>query len=151
MKTVISEANPDHIDTIVSFQLKMAKETENIDLNSSVLRNGVSRIFEDKTLGKYFIAESDNTVVGALLITYEWSDWRNKMMYWIQSVYVSPEYRKHGVFSNLYNHIKNLVLQDDQVFGIRLYVDKSNINAINVYKHMGMDGAHYQTFEWMKH
>ena len=93
---------------------------------------------------------SAGVVVASLLITPEWSDWRNKTILWIQSVYVVPSYREKGVFKAVYNHILNLVSKDPAIGGIRLYVDKTNQRAQQVYARMGMNGEHYQVFEWMK-
>ena len=84
------------------------------------------------------------------MITYEWSDWRNGNVYWIQSVYVLPEYRGKGVFKEMYLHIKLSVKETPGLSGIRLYVDKHNHRAQKVYNKIGMDGSHYQLFEWMK-
>ncbi len=136
--------------TIASFQLRMAKETENIDLNIETVNNGVMSVFQDNHKGKYIVAEIDDKIVASLLLTYEWSDWRNSVVLWIQSVFVLPETRKKGIFRNLYNYIKTIEANDKDVSGIRLYVDKTNINAMKVYKSMGMDGEHYRVFEWMK-
>jgi ribosomal protein S18 acetylase RimI-like enzyme len=83
-------------------------------------------------------------------MTYEWSDWRNNTVVWVQSVYVLPEFRKKGVFNALYHTVKQMVMEDDSFAGIRLYVDRSNTNAQQVYQKSGMNGEHYQLFEWMK-
>ena len=135
--------------TIADFQLAMAKETENLELDLDILNKGVAAIFNDKTKGKYFVAEQDSEIIGSLLITYEWSDWRNKTIIWIQSVFVKPEYRGKGVFKKLYNHIHNLWKNNSEYGGIRLYVDKTNTNAMKVYNKIGMNGEHYQVFEIM--
>jgi ribosomal protein S18 acetylase RimI-like enzyme len=84
------------------------------------------------------------------MITYEWSDWRNRNIWWIQSVYVKPEARRKGVYAAMYAHIKNLVQADPSIGGIRLYVDKTNTPAQHTYSKLGMNGDHYQVFEWMK-
>lgn len=147
---VIRTAHRNDADKIVEFQLKMAFETEKLELNKIDLHQGVTAVFEDASKGEYFVAESDESVIASLLITKEWSDWRNKTVYWIQSVYVIPEYRGKGVFDKMYNHIKSVVENSDNIAGIRLYVDKSNINAQKVYSKMGMTNHHYELFEWMK-
>lgn len=136
--------------SIVDFQIRMAKETEQIDLEREIVKKGVDAVFKDPTKGIYFIAESDNRVIASLMITFEWSDWRNGNVYWIQSVYVLPEFRKHGVFKSIYQHVKDIVKNDKNVTGLRLYVDKTNVNARKVYEALGMDDEHYQLFEWMK-
>ena len=139
----------DHL-IIANFQKQMAKESEELVLDEHTLNNGVLSVFRNPQKGKYFVAELNGKVIASMMITYEWSDWRNQQIYWLQSVYVIPEYRQKGVFKVMYNHIKELVLRDNEVAGIRLYVDKSNNNAINVYRALGMDDSHYSTFEWMK-
>jgi GNAT superfamily N-acetyltransferase len=135
---------------IAAFQMKMAHETEGLQLDEQTLNEGVIRVLRDPEKGKYFVADDDGRVVASLLITYEWSDWRNQWVLWIQSVYVLPEYRQQGVFRMLYQHIKNWVEKDATIAGLRLYVDKTNQKAITVYRRLGMNGEHYRLFEWMK-
>ena len=135
---------------IIEFQVAMARETEFIELDRAILTSGVRAVFEDPSLGRYFVAEADSRVVGSLLITYEWSDWRNGMVWWIQSVYVIPEYRRRGIYAGLYTHIRTMVAGEEHVRGIRLYVDRRNTAAQQVYTRLGMNGEHYQVFEWMK-
>jgi GNAT superfamily N-acetyltransferase len=96
------------------------------------------------------VAELDGKVVGSLLTTFEWSDWRNGTVLWIQSVYVRPEFRKRSIFSKIYKHIQEKVTANANLRGIRLYADKTNISAHGVYEHLGMTAEHYQMFEWMK-
>lgn len=140
----------DDSDVIIDFQLKMAKESEDIELDSKTLSDGVVSVFRDQVKGKYFIVEQDNQPVGSMLITHEWSDWRNQWVFWLQSVYIMPEHRRKGLFRLMFEEVKQLVLADDTAAGIRLYVDVNNTNALEVYKSVGMDGDHYQVFEWMK-
>lgn len=135
---------------IVDFQIAMAKETENITLNRHICTRGVEAVFEDRNLGRYFVAESGPDLIASLLITYEWSDWRNGMVWWIQSVYVRPEHRRKGVYAGLYGHVKRIAESNESVKGIRLYVDRTNTAAQDVYRRLGMNGDHYMTFEWMK-
>jgi len=143
-------ANEDDTPFIADFQMKMAFETENFQLNRETLDEGVLHVLRDPEKGKYFVAEDEGQVIGSLLITFEWSDWRNKWVLWIQSVYILSEYRKHGVYKKMYQHIKDWANRDNQVAGIRLYVDKANTRAIKVYRKLGMNGEHYRLFEWMK-
>jgi GNAT superfamily N-acetyltransferase len=96
------------------------------------------------------VAEQDGQILGSLLITHEWSDWRNGTVWWIQSVYVVPEARRKGIYAGLYAHVKELAQADPKVRGIRLYVDRRNTRAQTVYTRLGMNGEHYQVFEWMK-
>ena len=143
-------ATTNDIPVIVNFQIAMAMETENLQLDREVCSAGVRQVFECTALGRYYVAEVDGRVVASLMITYEWSDWRNGLVWWIQSVYVVPEARRQGIYAGLYGHIQSLVQSDPDVRGIRLYVDRRNASAQEVYARLGMDGGHYQVFEWMK-
>jgi len=136
--------------TIVDFQIAMARETEDFALDREVCTRGVAAVFDDAARGRYFVAEWEGRVVGSLLITYEWSDWRNGTVWWIQSVYVVPEMRRRGVYSGLYRHVIAIVERSGELRGIRLYVDRRNVDAQKVYARLGMNGEHYQVFEWMK-
>lgn len=147
---IIREATPTDTPSLLDFQLKMALETENIQLEISTLSQGVSRLFKDPSKGKYYVAVEAEEIVGCLLTTYEWSDWRCGTILWIQSVYVAANWRGKGVFKKLYEHIQSLINQDPNLKGIRLYVDKSNRRAQEVYSNLKMNGAHYTVFEWMK-
>lgn len=137
-------------ETIAHFQEEMALETESLTLNPVQIRAGIEAVFRDKFKGMYFVAEADGVIIASLLITFEWSDWRNAWVYWIQSVFVEKSFRRKGVYRKMYAHIKQLVAADKSVAGIRLYVDKTNTNAQETYTQLGMNGAHYQLFEWMK-
>jgi len=136
--------------TIVDFQVAMALETEEVTLDREVTTRGVAAVFADPTLGRYFVAEEDGRVVASLMITYEWSDWRNGVVWWIQSVYVLPELRGRRVYAGLYSHVKEMVDANPAIRGIRLYVDDRNQSAQQVYAKLGMNGEHYKVFEWMK-
>jgi GNAT superfamily N-acetyltransferase len=141
---------PEDLEAIVGFQIAMAKETEDLELDGETCRRGVSRVFEDTSLGSYYVAEEEGRVVGSLLITFEWSDWRAGTVWWIQSVYVEPALRGRGAYRGLYEHVRALARNVPDVRGIRLYVDRRNSVAQNVYARLGMDGDHYVVFEWMK-
>jgi len=144
------EARLSDADRIVEFQIAMAVETEQIRLDRMVCTAGVAAVLRDEKLGRYYVGEIDGEVAASTLITYEWSDWRNGMVWWIQSVYVLPGERKQGVYAGLYRYIQELAQRDDHVRGIRLYVDRRNAPAQQVYARLGMNGEHYQVFEWMK-
>lgn len=146
----IREAKFEEHLIIADFQQKMAAETENLSLSKNVLIEGVKAVFENPEKGKYFVAEENNVVVASLLTTYEWSDWRNSTVVWIQSVYVLSEFRKKGIFKKMYTFIKEIVNSSEKYSGIRLYVDKSNVNAQKVYDNVGMNGEHYILYEDMK-
>ncbi|MFK5857245.1 MAG: GNAT family N-acetyltransferase [Bacteroidota bacterium] len=138
------------VPVISKFQIEMAKETENYDLDKDTVDKGVISVFRDPQKGKYYIATDEDKIIASLLITHEWSDWRNSWVYWIQSVYVITEKRGQGVFKMMYNHILEYVKNNNEVAGLRLYVDIKNTAARNVYGKIGMNGDHYQVFEWMK-
>jgi GNAT superfamily N-acetyltransferase len=135
---------------IVAFQKAMARETEELELDAGTVARGVEAVFDEPSRGRYFVAARGDEVVASLMITPEWSDWRNGTVWWIQSVYVVPELRKQRVYAGLYEHVREMVRNDDSVKGIRLYVDRRNAAAQAVYARLGMNGEHYQVFEWMK-
>ncbi len=147
---VVRKGTLDDAEIISDFQIAMALETESLTLDKSTVLKGVKAVFELPAKGQYFVAVDKNKVVGSLMITYEWSDWRNQWVWWIQSVYILPAFRGKKIFTQMYNHIKMLVINNDDVSGIRLYVDLTNSNARKVYQSLGMNGEHYQLFEWMK-
>ena len=147
---IIRQANETDSASVVEFQLAMAWETEQLQLHEPTVVKGVAAIFGDSSKGIYYVAELNGKVVGSLLTTFEWSDWRNGTVLWIQSVYVRPEFRKRSIFSHLYKHIQDLVATNSDLRGIRLYADKTNTSAHSVYEHLGMTAEHYQMFEWMK-
>jgi predicted GNAT family acetyltransferase len=147
---IIRNAIVSDASVIVDFQLAMALETEQLTLDKELVTKGVEAVFKDKEKGRYFVAEEENKVIASLMLTPEWSDWRNKTIWWIQSVYVVPEFRGKKVFSKLYQHVKETIIKDEKAAGLRLYVDLTNQNAREVYKAIGMNGEHYQLFEWMK-
>lgn len=146
----IREANLCDSQYIVDFQLSMAMETEDLKLNPEIVKKGVNAVFLDDTKGTYYIAEIDSKIVASLMTTYEWSDWRNGRVLWIQSVFVEANHRGKGIYRKMYEYIKERVQQGDTDFrGIRLYVDKTNIAAQKVYEKLGMENHHYEMYEWM--
>lgn len=147
---MVRKAETKDLAFIVEFQLAMAKETEFIELQRSTVEKGVTAVLNDPSKGKYYVAEENGKVISSLLTTYEWSDWRNGTILWIQSVYVRPEFRRKGVYRKMYAHLKNLVLKSESLNGIRLYADKSNHIAHKTYRNLGMSPDHYVTFEWLK-
>ena len=135
---------------ICAFQIAMAFETEKLNLDKATCALGVQAVFEDPSRGDYHICSDGEKVIGCLLLTSEWSDWRNGKVWWVQSVYFLPEYRRQKLFSKFYEYIQGLANTQPNIRGIRLYVDKSNEIAQKVYTKIGMNGDHYQLFEWMK-
>ena len=138
------------IQVIADYQVKMAWETEQLKLDPPTVELGVGAVFDDPSKGKYWLAEVKGEVVGCLLTVPEWSDWRNGTVLWIHSVYVKPEFRKHGVFRKLYSHLKTMVETSKDLRGLRLYVEKTNGPAQKVYESLGMSGEHYHLYEWLK-
>jgi ribosomal protein S18 acetylase RimI-like enzyme len=147
---MIRKATRGDIETIAGFQALMAKETEDMDLDRDTVLQGVKAVLDDLSKGFYLVTEKKGEVIGCLMVTPEWSDWRNQTVWWIQSLYVRPEWRKSGIFREMYNYLKDRVEKDDSIGGIRLYVDKSNTRAQKVYEALGMDGEHYRFYEDMK-
>lgn len=146
----VRAAEPADQPVLIDFQLRMALETESITLDLATVTRGVEAVFADPAKGCYFVVERESEVIACLMITYEWSDWRCGNVWWIQSVYVLPAYRRQGIYKFLYLHIKKQVQFDPELRGIRLYVDRTNDQAQAVYRKLGMNGDHYQVFEWMK-
>ena len=147
---MIRYANTEDIETIADFQAAMALETENMTLAPETVQRGVQSVFDDPSKGFYLVSEEEQQVIACLMITLEWSDWRAQTIWWIQSLYVKPEWRQKGVYKNMYRHLNEIVQTDNSIGGIRLYVDKSNIRAQKVYEALGMDGEHYRFYEEMK-
>ncbi len=140
-------ANLEDAQLLVVFNQAMALETEGKRLDSSILQNGVEAVFADKDKGFYVVAEENNQIIGGLMITFEWSDWRGSWFWWIQSVYILPEARGRKIYSRLYEFVKEKARRQDDVCGFRLYVEKENINAQKVYEKVGMESSHYLLFE----
>ncbi|RUA32836.1 MAG: GNAT family N-acetyltransferase [Bacteroidetes bacterium] len=148
-KILIRKGLLSDLDTLVGFMISMAKETENLDLEDTILRPGIKAALQDEQKGIYYIAEIDGQIAGSLMTTFEWSDWRNKWVLWVQSVYTHPDFRGKGVYKALYENLMQKVDKGEYA-GIRLYVDKTNVSAQKVYERLGMDGSHYYFYEWMK-
>ena len=147
MDMTLRQAAASDAALIAEFNALMAKETENLELDRERLRKGTEALLADSSKGIYYLAESGGKVVGQLMITYEWSDWRNATFWWIQSVYVHPEYRKRGVFRSLYRHIESIARSRGDICGLRLYVDNSNMRAQQTYEVLGMNRSHYQIMD----
>ena len=143
----IRPAAPPDLDVLFEFNAAMAQETEGKRLDPARLRAGLSAVLADPARGRYRVAEQDGRVVGALLITREWSDWRNGWFHWIQSVYVRPEARGRGVYRALHESVLAEARRDPQVCGVRLYVDQDNLAAQATYAAVGMQRTHYVFYE----
>lgn len=132
---------------IAQFNQAMAEETESRALDSDTILGGVRSVFAEPSLGRYYIAEINGAISGCLLITFEWSDWRDGMFWWIQSVYVTPEARRKGVFRALYAAVRSEATIANNVCGLRLYVEQDNTDAQTTYRGLGMHATPYQLFE----
>lgn len=128
----------------------MAQETENKDLIPEVILAGVRSLFEHPSRGFYIVAETDGNVVACLMITTEWSDWRNGVFWWVQSVYVQTTYRRRGIYRSMYGFVKELAEKEPGVCGFRLYVEQDNSRAQNTYRALGMTQSPYCLFEELK-
>ena len=145
----VRKANPEDANVIIDFQEKMAWETEQLKLDRDKISNGVKAVFNNPVRGQYWVAWKDNRIIASLLITCEWSDWRNTDVWWFQSVYVLPEYRRKGVFRKMYSSIKDEA-EKKGIAGLRLYVETNNIPAQQTYESLGMKSEHYRMYEWLK-
>ena len=132
---------------VVEFNRLLAQESEGKTLDRAVLAAGVAALLADPHKGRYFLAEEDGRVLGQVGLTFEWSDWRNGWMWWIQSVYVRPEARRRGVFRALFQHVYQAAVRDPEVIGLRLYVEHANGPAQQTYQRLGMTRTGYLVFE----
>jgi ribosomal protein S18 acetylase RimI-like enzyme len=147
MPLTIRRASAADTDVLVAFNQALAQESEGKSLDPNVLRAGVAAGLTDPAKALYFVAEDNGTVLGQLMVTTEWSDWRNGWMWWIQSVYVRPEARRAGVFRTLYEHVYQAACAEAGVIGLRLYVEHANDSAQQTYRRLGMDQTGYLVFE----
>jgi GNAT superfamily N-acetyltransferase len=143
----IRDATRADLPFIVAANAALASETEGQALDGALLGPGVQAVLDDPGLGRYYIAEADGQAVGQLMTTYEWSDWRNGLFLWIQSVYVQPAHRGGGVIRALFAHLEALARDDRRICGIRLYVDRGNESAQGVYVRLGLHRTNYGIME----
>jgi len=144
---IIRNANHDDLASLVAFNAAMAMESEAKGLDTKVLEQGISYLLEHPDEGYYLMAEVDGSAIGTLMVTFEWSDWRNGRFWWIQSVYVDRKHRRRGAYSRLHETVRNAARQDRQCCGIRLYVEKDNTGAQATYHRLGMETTDYLLFE----
>lgn len=144
---LIRRANLKDAEEIIDFNVAMAYETEKRELNSHEISEGVFNLIKNSDYGFYLVAESENRIVGSLMITTEWSDWRNGMFWWVQSVFVKNEWRRRGVYKKMYEKVKELANLEKNICGFRLYVEKNNKVAQTVYNRLGMVETEYKMFE----
>ena len=144
---LVRPAAPSDLEVLVQFNSAMAQESEGKNLDQVALHAGVTAVLEDELKGFYLLAERRGQPVGQLLVTSEWSDWRNAYFWWIQSVYVVPEHRRRGVYRALEQQVRDQARLRGNVCGIRLYVDRQNHGAQKVYSRLGMIPSHYDMYE----
>lgn len=142
----IHYATLSHLEPIVHFQLAMAMESEGLALDVERVKRGVRAVLEDPAKGRYLVAEKEGQLVGCLMLTREWSDWNGCWYWWIQSVFVLPEFRSQGIYRRMYETVQNLA-DKEEVAHLRLYVDRDNTAAQQVYQRLGMTECHYLLYE----
>jgi ribosomal protein S18 acetylase RimI-like enzyme len=135
------------LQALVNFNQAMALETENLQLDSDTLTLGVSTLLDHPEKGCYLVAELGGEIVGSLMVTFEWSDWRAKNYFWIQSVYIRPENRRQGIYGKLYQAVKDLAKKQGGAASFRLYVENENIAAQKTYEALGMEQSYYLMYE----
>ena len=146
----VRRATAGDAEALIRFNAAMALETERKVLLPGVIGAGVRHLLEHPAAGFYLVAESGGEVSGSLMVTNEWSDWRNGNFWWVQSVYVRPEFRRRGLYRELYKYLQALAAQDASICGFRLYVERDNVRAQATYRTAGMDATRYIVFEELK-
>ena len=144
---IIRQALSQDAAELAEFNINMAHETGGIKLKPEVIAAGVKTLIKNPQMGFYLLVELDNGIEASLMVTTEWSDWRNAMFWWIQGVYVRPAYRRQGLYRELYERVKELAEQDPSVCGFRLYVERENTVAQKAYQSLGMRETEYKLFE----
>jgi GNAT superfamily N-acetyltransferase len=147
MPFTVRQAIPSDAPAIVEFNRRLASETENLTLDPAVLGPGVAAVLADQALGRYFVADEAGDVIGQLMITYEWSDWRNGWIWWIQSVYVRADRRQSNVFRSIFQFAVDQARAEGNVVAMRLYVEQKNRPAQETYKRLGFDEMHFYLFQ----
>ncbi|MFZ8933590.1 MAG: GNAT family N-acetyltransferase [Bacteriovoracaceae bacterium] len=147
---MITKATLKDVEAIAGMQINMAKESEGMELDLATVRNGVSTIINKPDWGHYLVYQQDGNNIACLMVLYEWSDWRCKKVIWIHSAYVKMEHRRQGIFKKMYQYLQNIVHENEEFSGVRLYVDKRNKTAISAYEKLGMNGEHYYLYESLK-
>jgi GNAT superfamily N-acetyltransferase len=147
VKITVRDATAADLEAIVGYNQRLAGETEGKTLDTAVISAGVRRGFANPQLCRYFVAEVDGRMAGTTMLTYELTDWRDGVIWWLQSVFIEPEHRRHGVFRAIYRHIEDLARAHPEVRGLRLYVHRDNARAMKTYESMGMEKAGYELYE----
>jgi GNAT superfamily N-acetyltransferase len=146
-RITIRSADERDADLIVACNQRLALESEGKVIDEATLRAGVRRGLAHRELCRYFVAEVDGEAVGTTMVTYELTDWRDGVMWWLQSVYIEPAYRRTGVFRAIYRHIESVARTEPDVRGLRLYVHRDNARAMKTYEAVGMSKADYEVYE----
>ena len=144
---LIRKAQLTDLQALIDFNQAMALETEGLSLDSDVLHQGVNTLLNSPEKGFYLVAEVNGEIAGSLMVTFEWSDWRAKDYYWIQSVYIRPENRRQGIYKILYQEVKDIAAQHGGAASFRLYVEQENTKAQQTYSALGMDQSYYLMYE----
>jgi len=146
---IIRPATIDDLEIIADYNVRLAQESEDLRLIPATVHKGVAALLRDPAKGIYYVAEDEvsHELLGQLMITYEWSDWRNGMIWWIQSVYVRASARGQGIFKALFENLERLAREQKSVCTLRLYMDKHNEKARRAYGKMGLRETNYQVFE----
>ena len=147
---IIRKAKLEDLEDIVEFNIQMANETEGKKLEKNVVREGVKSVLNNMLIGFYLVAEDNNRnkiLCGQLLVIFEWSDWRNKNVWWIQNVYVDNKFRNKKVFSQLYRCVADMATSEKNVAGLKLYVEKNNESAKRIYESLGMKKVPFEMYE----
>jgi len=147
---IIRRATHKDATALSQFNQNSAFETEGMKIIPEVADAGVKTMIENPQMGFYLVAEDQSTIAAALMTTTEWSDWRNGLFWWIQSVYVLPEYRRQGLYRKLYEEVRRLAEDETDVCGFRLYVEHDNLTAQKTYQSLGMEETHYKLYEELK-
>lgn len=146
-KLIVRRGNESDLEWLTENNIALARESESLELDPHTVRSGVAAVLSDRSLGFYLLAEFEEKRSGQLMVTTEWSDWRCGCCWWLQSVYVRPQYRGRGVFRRLFEAVLTLGEEAGNVVSLRLYVDRFNHAAQASYRKMGMSASHYQIFE----
>ncbi|MEM7100375.1 MAG: GNAT family N-acetyltransferase [Pseudomonadota bacterium] len=147
MNIAVRQATAQDVDFILACNIAMAQETEDVGIAPTTLEAGIRYLLDSPSEGFYLIAEQDQAPVGTLMVTFEWSDWRNGRFWWIQSVYVVPEARRKRAYAAMHEQVLQSARKDHQSCGIRLYVEKDNTIAMQTYRNLGMHETHYRLYE----
>lgn len=149
LEVQIDQATLEDCSVIADFNIRLAEETESKSLDAELVRKGVRESLSDRRGCQYFVARHQDRVIGQLMFTREWSDWRNGEFWWFQSVYVHPRYRRQGVFQRLSEHLQKLAQSNPDVVGLRLYVEEENKHAQSTYHRLGFQFPRYHVMEKM--